>query len=130
MLVGVVVSVFMPKVVNKHAPTHTHTHTETNKQPGRYMCVSVCVCARYVPSRQRMRIPQRVAHVSFAVVVAVVCAGWRLRCLRCFAACAALLPAPMSIPWDWPEPLPTPLRNTWQWVFCVLCFFRTHTHLH
>lgn len=34
MLVGVV-SVFMPKVVNKHAPTHTHTY----KQAGRQVCV-------------------------------------------------------------------------------------------
>lgn len=89
--------------------------------------MSVCVCARYVPSRQRMRIPQRVAHVSFAVVVvaAVVCAGWRLRCLRCFAACANVNPLGLA------RAVADSLEKYMAMGFlCFVLFSYTHTDTH
>jgi len=55
----------------------------------------------------------------FVAVAAVgCCCCWMLLLLLLLPRCPSLFSRGLAR-----EPLPTPQRNTWQWVFCVLCFF-------
>lgn len=84
---------------------YIHTYVYINR--GIYL--EICSGKLAGNAVNKWKLPRELAHVCCC------CYRWMLLLPRCPALFSRGLAR---------EPLPTPLRNTWQWVFCVLCFFR------